>query len=246
MLAALRGWWTRKGNYAYANKERAVWHREGPKVTVRQIGIEWHFLAKAKRLMLTLGVDDGHEGTYYLHVGIPFLFNFYIGIDARPNRFTAWFCGKGKARETGFSIDKDLVHLQLHRCRDDWSVDQFNGWQLIKDWYWLFLGDRRQHVVDVKHYGAFGPLPATVNFPEGKTEFAYTVIEQLIAFHHSRWYMSWYKPRQSYYTIAPTVDVIVHGKRGDEKMYESTIGGVKSAEEAITQYIKRIERDMQR
>lgn len=250
MLAAIRNWWqgVSKGNYAYANKERAVWHREGPNTTVRELSVEYYWGVKAKRLMLSLAIDSDDDHLYSFRLGIPFLFNWYFGISAPKNRFTNWYTGDDcllGGREVGFSIDKDFVCWYLFKSMNGSGSRKFCGWGQTLMWHDIFIGDSKFELASTKTQDTVVAIPRTVNFPNGHQTVPFTATIETFVRHHKRWYMRHYKPVEWRITLAPEVDIIVHGKRGDEKMYEITFAA-ETLDEAKLRYAESIKRDMER
>lgn len=248
MIGVMKGWLAgfMDKNHIFKSEGRLSWHRYGKNVILEKLGIEYYFGFKANRLQLKLAICDD-EDKFMLMIGIPLLFNFYISVDTPSNRFTRWVEGKSYlgGRETGFSFGKDYVNLVFWHAMDGWSADEFCGYQLIKDWPTIFLGDSKSQLRHaILSYGE-GVLPPTVNFPEGEERCLFAVKEENFERHYSRFYMFWYKPKYKSFTVEALREIVVHGKRGDEKMYPISFAA-KTKAEAVSKYIERIRNHMSR
>ena len=258
MIGVMRGWWSEfkeKHNICHWN-QGIKWSRYHANSGIKELGVEYHFGLKARRLMLSLEVDNGGETLYLLRLGIPLMFNFYISLDAKPNRFTKWFAGEDWSlggRETGFSIDKDFVRLSLHKATDGWNRDKHCGWGGTWTWGDVLMGDHNADDVGVEFSSYVGDVGPSKGKPDGQKDVLFCVQTRRYKSRFSRWYLFWYRPQYVRITLKPCVDIIIPGKGensydgDDEKMGEICFGcGVKSAEQALVEYNKTLHRRMTR
>jgi hypothetical protein len=258
MIGVMRGWWSEfkeKHNICHWN-QGIKWSRYHANSGIKELGVEYHFGLKARRLMLSLEVDNGGETLYLLRLGIPLLFNFYISVDAKPNRFTKWFAGEDWSlggRETGFSIDKDFVRLSLHKATDGWSRDKRCGWGGIWTWRDLFMGDHDADLNDTSYCTHTGDVIASKGRPAGQKDVVFDAEIKVYRSRYSRWYLFWYRPTYTRIALKPRAEIIVPGKGenswdcDDEKMGEISFGWhTKTLDDALREYNKHIHRCMTR
>lgn len=258
MIGVMRGWWSEfkeKHNICHWN-QGIKWSRYHANSGIKELGVEYHFGKKARRLMLSLEIDNGGEDLCVLRIGIPLLFNFYITLDAKPNRFTKWFAGEDWSlggRETGFSIDKDFVRVSLHKATDGWNRDKKCGWGGTWTWGDVLMGDHDSKTGAVRFDVATGSLGRSKGAPDGHKDVVFDVKVQEYIRSYSRWYLFWYQPKWTRISLTPRTKIVVPGKGensydgGDEKMGEISFGcNVKTIEQAIAEYDKTLHRYMTR
>lgn len=254
----MRGWWADfRERHNICHWDHGIkWSRYGKNVNISELGVEYHFWMKARRLMLALEVDNTGEDLINLRIGIPFLFSFYFSLDAAPNRFTKWFAGTDcclGGRITGFSIDKDYLSLSLHRTANGWSADKNCGYGGTYTWRDIFMGDHNAEAVGSRlcvHTGDVGPSKGK---PEGQKNVLFDAEIKTYVSRYSRWYMFWYRPKYVRITLNPRAEIIVPGKgencwdQDDEKMGEISFGsGTKTLDEALVSYNQSLHRYMTR
>lgn len=258
MIGVMRSWWSEfKEKHNIIHWDQGIkWSRYGKDINVSEVGVEYHFGKNAKRLMLMLEVDNCGEGLYSFRIGIPFLFNCYFTVDAKPNRFTKWFAGEDWSlggRETGFSLDKEYVRFCLHSTSNGWSSDKNCGYKYISTWRDIVMGEHDSVKGNLRFDVASGSLGPSKNQPEGHPHVIFDVKMEDYVSSYSRWYMFWYHPKWTRISLKPRCDIVVPGKgensydQDDEKMGEITFGcDTKTVKDAIIEYNKSLHRYMTR
>jgi len=258
MLGVLRGWWsnfTERNNICHWDYG-IRWRREGKNVTVNSIELQYQFGLQAKRLALGVEIGGDEDHMYTFRIAIPLLFAFWLHVDTPPNRFTKWFVGKDwllGGRETGFSIDRDLVSFRLHSTTLGWSADKWCGWTWIRSWREIFMGDHNSRKGELRFDVVRGSLGASKGAPEGHKDILFDVKYEDNISSYSRWYLFWYHPKWTRISLTPREKIVVPGKgdngwdQDDETMGEISFGNtVKTLDEAIIQYNQALHRYMGR
>lgn len=258
MIGVMRGWWADfKERHGICHWGEGIkWSRYHANSGVKELGVEYRFGKAARRLMLSLEIDNTGEQLVTLRIGIPLLFNFYFFLDAKPNRFTKWFAGEDwmlGGRETGFSIDKEYVRLSLHKTTNGWSSDKKCGYGSIWTWRDVFMGDHDSTKGNLRFDVATGSLGPSKGVPEGHKDVVFDVKLEDYVSSYSRWYMFWYYPKWTRISLTPRAKIVVPGKgensydQDDEIMGEITFGcDTKTVAQAIAEYNQSLHRYMTR
>lgn len=258
MIGVMRGWWADfKERHGICHWDQGIkWSRYNANSGVKEVGVEYHFGKQARRLMLSLEIDNTGEQLVTLRLGVPFLFNVYFSLDAKPNRFTKWFAGEDWSlggRETGFSFDKEYVRLSLHKATNGWSSDTHCGYGSIWTWRDILMGDHDADLATSKLCMHEGDVVPSKGQPDGQKRVLFDA--QINTYHskYSRWYLFWYRPTYVRITLNPRAEIIVPGKgehaydQEDETMGEITFGcHTTTLAAALVEYNRAITRAMQR
>lgn len=256
MYTAICQWWSgfRENNLRKWRGGISI-KSENPKARLRGLSLTYYFGLKAKRLILEFSISDEFEGAYQLNIGIPLLFTFYISLDAKRTAFTEKVCGRYGSRTTGFSLCRDFLNLKFHRDDDGWTAGKFNGYQLIKTWKDVFIGDHYVVSSEVGPVGQviYGDMPKCINYPEGKKNAKFEYSIETSVYGWERFYMKWKRENIIRISMSPCDDFIVPGKgdndwdQDNETMGMITFGcDIKTPEDAVKLYSAAISQYMAR
>lgn len=140
--------------------------------------------SKPRSLFFKLGIRDDWESTITVGLGIPFLFKGFFVLDKRPGNIIKNLVGEYGDTSTGFSIDKEAIHLNL--LSDNMGYSKKKGWGrvfFIRD---LLKGKSKTTSKVIYSTAQKIVIPASGDYPE--KEYLAKIRRKEFVTKYSRWF----------------------------------------------------------